>query len=132
MQPRGPLPCRDVSKKLTRSQRRELREKGRLPTAAPRVKQAQRVAERQAEEEAVSARVAEARGEVHDAEEKRGEARGGTRAKRRDLTVLVLLGLTAIAAIIFYLSQRAPSTDEPQPKPRASAAPAPPAGEPQR
>jgi hypothetical protein len=98
--------------------RRELREKGKL-APAPKLKQAQRVAEREAEEHAASARVAEAREEVahHEA-----EAKPKARSKQRDLTVLLLLGLTAIAAIIFYLSQRAPSTDE-EMKPAPSATP---------
>jgi hypothetical protein len=97
--------------------RRELREKGRL-APAPKEKQAQRVAERQAEEEAVSARVAEAREEVahHAAPTKKA------RSQRRDFTVLLLLGLTAIAAIIFYLATRAPSADDAGSKPAAGTA----------
>ncbi len=81
----------------------------------------------------MSARLAEAREEVqHEGATMRGGERRATRAKRRDLTVLVLLGLTAIAAIIFYLAQRGPSADEPPPKPGASATGAPSAGEPPR
>jgi hypothetical protein len=100
--------------------RRELREKGKL-APAPKVRQARRVAEREAEEHAASARVAEAREEVAHHEEE-GEAKLKARSKQRDLTVLLLLGLTAIAAVIFYLSQRAPSTDE-EMKPAPSATP---------
>jgi|HubBroStandDraft_5_1064220.scaffolds.fasta_scaffold651890_2 hypothetical protein len=100
--------------------RRELRAKGHLPPA-PRDKQALRVAERQAEEQAASARIAEAHEEAahHEVEPKREE-----RSRRRDFTVLLLLGLTAIAAIIFYLSQRAPSADDASTRPADSAAPA--------
>jgi hypothetical protein len=92
--------------------RRDLRAKGRL-LPAPRDKQAQRVAERQAEEHATSARFAEARDEVaqHEAESAR-KPRTKPRVKPRDLTMLLLIGMTAIAAPIFYLSQRGPSADE--------------------
>lgn len=100
--------------------RRELREKGRL-APPPKAKQAQRIAERQAEEQAASSRVADARDEV--ARHERGPARKA-RAKQRDLTVLILLGLTAIAALLFYLSQRPLRSNDAEAKPNPSASPA--------
>jgi hypothetical protein len=105
-----------VTKKLTRSRRKELRTKGQLKPAANLSEvQAQKAAERKADEEAVSARVHEAREQIaHRHDEGEDEAAAPAKKPRRqDFTVLLLVGLTALAGLLYWLSQRPPSKAEP-------------------
>jgi len=99
---------RGVSKKLSRAKRKDLRDKGSIE-AAPRAAAERRSAARRDEEASAASRVQEAREEIA-AEEEAREAAPRPRA-RRDRTVLVLVGLTALAALIFWLTQRTPSKD---------------------
>jgi hypothetical protein len=111
-----------VTKKLTRSKRRELRSKGQLRPLEWSV-EARRAAEKQAEEAEASARIHEAREAIaqREAEDSPVSEKKGRRP--RDLTVLLLFGVTAVAAILYWLSQRSPTPAkaEPAPPPSASA-----------
>jgi hypothetical protein len=103
-----------VTKKLTRSKRKELRSKGQLKVPA-RLDETLKAAEKQAEEEAASARVHEAREAIaHRADAEEDDAPPAPPPKkRRDLTVLLLVGLTAVAGFILWLVQRDPGPAEP-------------------
>ena len=108
-----------MTKKLTRSQRKELRTKGQLKPVA-RLDEARKAAEKQAEERAAGARVHEAR----EALSQREDAPDGAAAKsgrRPDLTMLLMLGLLGLAALLFYLSQRPPAPAEARPAGSADA-----------
>src|ERR1700679_709210 len=86
----GTVRC--VTKKLTRSKRKDLRAKGQLKPV-PRVPAAQKAAERQAEEEAASARVHDARAAIaHRDDEDEAPPAAPKKAKtgRRDLTLFLL------------------------------------------
>ncbi len=110
-----------MTKKLTRSKRKDLRAKGQLKPV-PRVDPAQKAAERQAEEEAVSARVHDAREAIahRDEVEPAPASQKKPKAGRRDLTLLLLAGLTGVAGLIYWLSQR-PPTPAAEPAPQATA-----------
>lgn len=102
-----------MSKKLSRARRKELREQGQLEEAPRAVEEARREL-RRAESDGASARVHAAREEVaargDDAPEEESEAPAKPRP-RHDRTVLVLVGLTALAALIFWLTQRSPTKE---------------------
>lgn len=100
-----------MSKKLSRARRKELREQGQLEEAPRAVEEARREL-RRAESDGAAARVHVAREEVaargDDAEESEAPARPKA---RHDRTVLVLVALTALAALIFWLTQRSPTKE---------------------
>jgi hypothetical protein len=108
-----------VSKKLSRSKRKELRDKGELEPTRP--------AERRRTEDAytpprsTAARAPEPREEIADDEPVEAAPK---KAAGRDRTVLVLVALTAAAALIFWLTQRSPTKetkiDVPAPTPPAA------------
>jgi hypothetical protein len=75
-----------------------------------RVPESARAAERRAEEAAASARVHAAREEI--ASEEAAASERGAAPKRRDRTVLVLLALTGLAGLIYWLTQRTPAKNE--------------------
>jgi hypothetical protein len=108
-----------TTKKLTRSKRKELRVKGQLKPV-PRLDEARKAAERQAEEEAAGARVHEAREQIAQREDGDDDAPAAKRRRRPDLTLLLLAGVIVLAGIIFYLSQRGPAAST-EPRPAASA-----------
>jgi ferric-dicitrate binding protein FerR (iron transport regulator) len=108
-----------VTKKLTRSKRKELRAKGQLKEV-PRLDDGHKAEERRAEEESASARVHEAHEEIAHREEEKDAEPAPAKKKPRDLTVLLLVALTAVAGLILYLVQRGPSQPEAA-KPAASA-----------
>jgi hypothetical protein len=111
-----------VTKKLTRSKRKELRAKGQLkPAEALREVETRKAAEKRAEEEAATARVHEAHEELAQRDEDDApSSRKKRKRKGRDLTLLLIAGVTAVAGLIFWLSQRAPGKPEPS-KPASSA-----------
>lgn len=98
-----------MSKRVSRAKRREQRELG-VYEPVRRVPDSARAAERRASESAQSARIAAAREEIA-AEEAADSARPAPE-KRRDRTVLVLVALTALAGLIFWLTQRTPAKNE--------------------
>lgn len=100
---------RGVGKKLSRSKRKELREQGLLEPPPPRVKGEEERTARRAEASPASAPERRVEGAKDDDEAERPAS--GTRTGRRDRTVLVLLALTAGAALIFWLTQRSPKQD---------------------
>ncbi len=97
-----------MTKKLTRSKRKELRQKGQLKVP-PRLSDAQRAAERQAEEEAQSARIHEAHQEIADREDGAAPVAAAKKKSRRDLSLLLMFGLIGLAGLVYWLSQRPPS-----------------------
>jgi ferric-dicitrate binding protein FerR (iron transport regulator) len=100
-----------TTKKLTRSKRKELRAKGQLKVPA-RLDEESKAAERRAEEEEASARVGEAHEEIaHRAGEDEADP-APAKKKPRDLTVLLIVALTAVAGLIVWLVQRGPSQPE--------------------
>lgn len=99
-----------MSKKVPRAKRRELREQG-VYEPPSRVSRATRAAERRAEEAATSARTRAARDEIV-AEEEAAPSVAEKPAPTRDRTIFVLFGLTALAGLIFWLTQRSPSKTE--------------------
>ncbi|MFT3774734.1 MAG: hypothetical protein QM820_56005 [Minicystis sp.] len=102
-----------MSKKLSRSKRRELREQGLLEAPSRAVIEARREQKR-AEGTPATARVHAAREEAAARTEEAQEEDAPAAPKgnaRRDRTVLVLVGLTALAALIFWLTQRSPTKE---------------------
>lgn len=94
-----------MSKKVSRSKRRELKDKG-LYEAPPRLPESVR-AQRRAEEEAAGVHVAPERDELREDDAPVLDKK----QPRRDRTVLVLVGLTALAGLIFWLTQRSPNKE---------------------
>jgi hypothetical protein len=101
-----------------------------------RAVEAQKAAEKQAEEAEVSARIHEARAALAHRQADAGaedsppvsEKRKKGRPRRRDLTLLLLFGVTAAAGLLYWLSQRPPTRSKAEPAPPPSAgAPAKPA-----
>lgn len=101
-----------MAKKLTRSKRKELRARGELEPK-PQAIAAHKAAERQAEERAFGARAQEAREAIarKESEDDDGPKSGPKPVgKPRDFTVLALLvGVIAIAGVLFWLTQRPPA-----------------------
>jgi hypothetical protein len=89
--------------------------------------EAQKAAEKQAEDNEASARVHEARDAIAhrdtDGEDAPpvSEKRKKGSPRRRDLTVLILFGIVAAAGIAFYWLAQRPTKAQPAPAPSASA-----------
>ena len=98
-----------MSKKVTRAKRKEMREKG-VYEPPSRVPESARAAERRADEAAINARTHAAREEI--AADEAPPSERAPPPKRRDRTVLVLLALTGIAGLIYWLTQRSPAKND--------------------
>lgn len=98
---------RNVSNKVSRAKRKDLRSRGQLPSVV-RVAEERRATERRAVEEDASERVHAARDEIA---EERVPPRAFAKKPRRDLTLVLLAGLVAAAALIFWLTQRSPTKE---------------------
>jgi hypothetical protein len=106
-----------VSKKLTRAQRKALREKGELKPLSRTADEA-RQAERRAEEEEATARVQEAREGL--ALQQASKERTHAKRQRRDRTILLFVGLIAVAGMIFWLTVRSSSSTRGPSTPRTA------------
>lgn len=119
-----------MTKKLSRSRRKELRLHDRPRAVAEKAAESSQGTEsqgrrpdteKQAEERAASARLHEARAAIAQREEERALGSGKVPPARRDRTMLIVLGVIGAAGVIYWLLQRPPTRSEAVAKPPSSA-----------
>ncbi|APR82485.1 Hypothetical protein A7982_07834 [Minicystis rosea] len=115
-----------MGKKLSRSKRKELREQGVFEAPSASVLSAKREM-RRAEASSTSARTVIAKTDgaasAHTDDEETAPAPAEKAPAKPDRTVLVLVALTALAAVIFWLTQRSPNAKETKIEASPGAAP---------
>jgi len=98
-----------VSKNVSRAKRKELRSKGQLPPLV-RVAEEPTLTEKRAVEASVRARIIPAADEV--AVESETPRAAAPKKPRSDLTLMLVLGLIAVAGIVFWVVSTRTSTTE--------------------